>query len=79
MNNLVGKTTSEIENILRELGEKPFRGRQIAAWIYRRGATSFDEMNDLSHDLRAKLDNKYSIQFPNVAERFASRDGSEKL
>ena len=79
MNNLVGKTTSEIENILRELGEKPFRGRQIAAWIYRRGATSFDEMTDLSHDLRAKLNHEYSIHFPNVAERFASRDGSEKL
>ena len=79
MNNLVGKTTTEIENILRELGEKPFRGRQIAAWIYRRGATSFDEMTDLSSGLRERLKIEYSIGFPHVAERFPSRDGSEKL
>ena len=61
------------------MGEKPFRGRQIAAWMYRRGATSFDEMTDLSHDLRERLKIEYSFGFPDVAERFPSRDGSEKL
>jgi 23S rRNA (adenine2503-C2)-methyltransferase len=37
------------------LGEKPFRAKQLFRWLHQRGATSFDEMTDLSKDLRAKL------------------------
>ncbi len=37
------------------LGERPFRAAQIYRWIHQRGAVSFDEMTDLSRDLRAKL------------------------
>lgn len=37
------------------LGERPFRAKQLYRWIHQRGATAFDEMTDLSKDLRAKL------------------------
>lgn len=37
------------------LGEKPFRAKQIFKWLHQRGATSFDEMTDLSKGLRARL------------------------
>lgn len=37
------------------LGEKPFRAKQIFRWIHQRGVTAFDEMTDLSKELRAKL------------------------
>lgn len=37
------------------LGEKPFRAKQIFRWLHQRGATSFEEMTDLSKDLRARL------------------------
>ncbi len=37
------------------LGEKPFRAKQIYAWLHQRGAVSFDEMTDLSKGLREKL------------------------
>ncbi len=37
------------------LGEKAFRAKQLYKWLHQRGATSFDEMTDLSKDLRAKL------------------------
>ncbi len=37
------------------LGEKPFRSKQLYRWLHQRGATSFDEMTDLSKPLRAKL------------------------
>jgi 23S rRNA (adenine2503-C2)-methyltransferase len=40
------------------LGERPFRSRQIYRWIHQRGATSFDEMTDLSKDLRRQLAEK---------------------
>lgn len=80
---LLGKTTTEIENTLREMGEPSFRGRQIASWIYRKGAQSFDEMTDLPKALRERLSGSESstrlLDFPIVAARFPSRDGSEKL
>ena len=37
------------------LGEKPFRAKQLYKWLHQRGATSFEEMTDLSKDLRARL------------------------
>ena len=37
------------------LGEKGFRAKQLYRWLHQRGAQSFDEMTDLSKDLRAKL------------------------
>ncbi|MFZ5438903.1 MAG: 23S rRNA (adenine(2503)-C(2))-methyltransferase RlmN [Myxococcota bacterium] len=43
------------------LGEKPFRAKQLYRWIHQRGATSFDEMTDLSKDLRAKLPEKAQL------------------
>ncbi|MFZ5467876.1 MAG: 23S rRNA (adenine(2503)-C(2))-methyltransferase RlmN [Myxococcota bacterium] len=38
-----------------ELGERAFRARQIYGWLHQRGATSFEEMTDLSRELRQKL------------------------
>ena len=77
--NLLGLNTAELENLMREMGEGAFRGRQIAEWIYRRGATSFDEMTNLSRDLRARLSGEHEITFPPVAARHTSADGSTKL
>jgi 23S rRNA (adenine2503-C2)-methyltransferase len=37
------------------LGEKPFRARQLFRWLHQRGATSFDQMTDLSKALREQL------------------------
>ncbi len=77
--NLLGQNTSELEELMREMGEGAFRGRQIAEWIYRRGATSFEGMTNLSHNLRARLQAEHEITFPPVAARHDSADGSTKL
>ncbi|MBN8227907.1 23S rRNA (adenine(2503)-C(2))-methyltransferase RlmN [Corallococcus macrosporus] len=37
------------------LGERPFRAAQLYRWLHQRGATTFDEMTDLSKALREKL------------------------
>jgi 23S rRNA (adenine2503-C2)-methyltransferase len=41
---------------LTELGEKPFRGKQVYRWLHHRGVVRFDEMTDLSKALRDKLE-----------------------
>jgi 23S rRNA (adenine2503-C2)-methyltransferase len=43
------------------LGEKGFRAKQIYRWLHQRGAVTFDEMTDLSKDLRAKLSSSAKI------------------
>ena len=70
--NLFGLTLPEIENELVELPK--FRAKQIAAWIYQRGATSFEEMTDLSKNLRAELQEKFSIQLPRLITKQISTD-----
>lgn len=77
--NLLGRSTPELETELKASGESAFRGRQIADWIYRKGARSFDEMSNLSQELRARLSEKYRLDFPEVDSRHASLDGSHKL
>src|SRR5262249_54162890 len=44
---LVGMDRAELEALVQELGEPAYRGRQLAHWLYRRGARRVDEMTDL--------------------------------
>jgi 23S rRNA (adenine2503-C2)-methyltransferase len=41
--------------VTEELGERPFRARQLFRWLHQRGATDFEEMTDLSRGLRQTL------------------------
>ncbi|MEI6633953.1 MAG: 23S rRNA (adenine(2503)-C(2))-methyltransferase RlmN [Chlamydiota bacterium] len=54
--NLKGMTRPELERHLASMGEDAYRGRQIAEWLYRHGASTFAEMTTLSKGLRARLD-----------------------
>ena len=77
--NLLGQNTGELENALAAWGEKPFRGRQIAQWIYQKGAASFAEMSNLGAPLRARLESEATLEFPDIVTRFESPDGTTKL
>lgn len=77
--NLLGLSTSQLEEELKNHGESAFRGRQIADWIYRKSATSFDDMSNLSRELRLKLSERHSLEFPEIAAKHVSQDGSTKL
>jgi len=76
---LLGLNTTELEAVLQAQGEPAFRGRQIAQWIYRRHAASFTAMSNLGRDLSARLEAAHSLDFPAIATRSTSRDGSTKL
>lgn len=52
---------SEIKTDLKTMGEPQYRAQQIHQWLWQKGATSFDEMTNLSHGLREKLGTLYSI------------------
>ncbi len=71
----------DLEDLKQELiniGEKPFRAEQIFKWIYQEKVTSFDDMTNLSIELRGKLDNTYSLGLFNIVQKFESVDGTKK-
>jgi 23S rRNA (adenine2503-C2)-methyltransferase len=61
------------------LGHKPFHGRQVYKWMYKHLADRFDQMTDLKKDLRALLEERFSITIPQVTARERSIDGTEKF
>ncbi|MDH3442194.1 MAG: 23S rRNA (adenine(2503)-C(2))-methyltransferase RlmN, partial [Gammaproteobacteria bacterium] len=76
--NLLGKPEAALTHFLDDLGEKPYRARQVLKWIHQRNATCFDEMTDLSKDLRAQLDEIASIELPLLVSEQKSADGTVK-
>lgn len=78
MTDIKSMTLAEITDALRGMGEPAFRGKQVFTWLHR-GVTSFDEMSNLSKDLRAKLAAAYFITAPKVARKQVSKlDGTVK-
>ena len=51
----------ELEEFLLSLGEKKFRAKQIYEWMHIHHVTSFDEMTNLSKNLRETLKEKVLI------------------
>lgn len=77
--NLLGLTTEEMKSFLQEMGEKPFRGKQLFKWV-NRGVKDFDLMTDFSKDLRAKLKSAAyvgSLDVLNVQQD--AKDGTRKF
>ena len=64
--------------VIAEIGEKKFRATQVFEWLYRKQATSFSEMSNLSLELREKLIKNYDIQTLSLVEKQVAKDGTTK-
>ena len=78
MKNIKDYNLEELKKELISIGEKPFRAEQIFKWIYQENVTSFDEMTNLSLELREKLKQNYSLCIFNILKRQESSDGTIK-
>ena len=69
----------KLESYIVELGEKPYRARQVCKWLYQKKAKSFDEMTDLSVATRNKIKSIFEIE-PSikVIDEQISSDGTIK-
>ncbi|MFN8696623.1 MAG: 23S rRNA (adenine(2503)-C(2))-methyltransferase RlmN [Burkholderiales bacterium] len=76
--NLLGMTLPEMTAFFAELGEKPFRAKQVFRWIHQGGVDQFDAMTDLAKSLREKLPNFARIEAPKLMTEQASKDGTRK-
>jgi 23S rRNA (adenine2503-C2)-methyltransferase len=61
-----------------EIGEKPFRARQLLRWIHQFGESNFANMSDLAKSLREKLLGVAVIEPPRLLREQHSTDGTRK-
>ncbi|MCB9196845.1 MAG: 23S rRNA (adenine(2503)-C(2))-methyltransferase RlmN [Flavobacteriales bacterium] len=68
----------ELKTFFKEIGEQPFRAKQVYEWLWKKGARHFEEMTNLSKDLRDKLNDQFEIRFLTIAEAQKSNDRTIK-
>ena len=72
-------TKIELFEFCTELGLPRFRTDQIFQWLYQKGASTFDEMTNLSKDLRSKLSEVATINRIELSQQQRSKDGTIKF
>jgi len=78
--NLKGLWIEELESFLDKLGEKKYKAKQIAKWIYNKGAADFVQMTDLSKELRQKLSQvAYIGRLKFIRKQVSKLDQTEKF
>lgn len=77
---LVGMTSSELKELAVGMGEKPFRGAQLADWIYRKAVLNYEEMTNLPAAFIARLQEAGITPTPlRVVDHRRSTDDVDKL
>jgi len=76
---LLGLTQDELREFMGELGEKPYRARQLFQAIHRRRIASFDRITDLPKTLRRILDQHAVVTFTGIENVFLSSDGTRRF
>jgi 23S rRNA (adenine2503-C2)-methyltransferase len=75
---LIGLSREALAEVVTDLGEKPFRAKQLWHWLYYRGATRFDDMANVPKALREALATACRIDRPDVSALQLSEDGTRK-
>ena len=78
LTNLLDFDPAQLVAYCGELGEKPFRAKQLQRWIHQFGASNFDDMTDLAKSLREKLKTRATVAAPGVISDHTSLDGTRK-
>jgi len=76
---LKNMTLEEIEAFVAGLGKEKYRARQIMKWIYQQGASSFEEMTNLSKEFRAEMAKTARIGSLEIVRTETSGDTTKKI
>ena len=68
----------DLKTKLEELNEKPYRAEQIFNWLYREKVTDFNQMTNLSLELRKKLEENFNICTYQIIKKQISKDNTKK-
>ena len=78
MKNIKNYDLNELKEELINIGEKPFRAEQVFKWLYQEKVKSFDDMTNLSLELREKLKQNYTVCNFKILRKQESKDGTIK-
>ena len=76
---LLGLDGRALKQLAADLGEKEFRGKQVADWIYRHGCRRVSDMANLPAVFRTKLDQSWEVGRSTIEKASISGDGTFKL
>lgn len=79
MHSIKNYSLKELEEIFVSIGEKPFRAKQVFSWLFRKNALSFDDMTNISVELRKKLKEKFKISDPAIQKVLTTNDNTVKF
>lgn len=66
-------TYEKLNSVIEELGQPTFRAKQIYTWLHKYGVTSFDEMTNISKQLREILADSYFISTCEIEDKYTSK------
>ena len=69
---------ADIKEWVSSVGESAFRAKQIFEWLWKKRATEFSQMTNLSASLRAKLEDSFIINTIKLDLKQESNDGTIK-
>jgi 23S rRNA (adenine2503-C2)-methyltransferase len=69
---------SELRAMFLEMGEKSFRANQVYEWLWKKAAHTFEEMSNLSKELREKLNTHFNIHAVKINSSQFSADKTIK-
>ena len=75
---LVGMDEEELVSFCGEMGEPPYRGRQIFSWVYAHGVNEFSQMTNIPKGFRAKLGEAARLETLELDRESRSSDGTVK-
>lgn len=79
MTDILSLSFDELQNELQALSLPAFRAKQVYQWLHQKGVASFDEMTNLSKDLRKTLSEQFFIPSCRIEEKYISElDGTVK-
>ena len=76
---LKGSTFAQVATHVADLGERPYRAKQIYRWVFVRDAGKAGEMTDLPAALRENLASRSDITQLPTAHRHTALDGTRKF
>ena len=76
--NLLDLDAEHLARFVAEMGEKPFRAKQLLKWIHQRGESDFAAMTDIAKSFRQKLTEQAVITIPGMLAEQVASDGTHK-
>lgn len=76
---IVGLSREALAEELAQIGEKPFRAKQIWHWVYHQGVTDFARMSSIARPLQERLAERFIVGRPEAAVVQTSEDSTRKF